>query len=143
MLHLTIYKLYPFEKVDFWLTVKMYMRNYVKLDHIQIMYQWFSISLHFHKTDSEVKMRVYLSAYSITTSARSKPKSTRAWHEWIRINMSWTRANMSLKQVYITKNRINMAKKMTASFESRLPENNISFFLSSNARDLAKLTPSS
>ena len=30
-----------------------------------------SISLHIHKTDSEVKMRVHLSAYSTITSARS------------------------------------------------------------------------
>ena len=47
------------------------MPNYGKLDHTQKMYLRFSISLHIHETVSEVKMRVYLSAYSTTTSARN------------------------------------------------------------------------
>ena len=56
-----MYKLYHFEKVDFWLTVRIRMRNYVKFDQ----------TLHTQKTDSEIKMRVRLSAYSTTPSARS------------------------------------------------------------------------
>ena len=66
-----MFKLYSFEKFDFWLTVRMSMCNYGKLYHIQTTYLWFSISLHIHKTDSEVKMRVHLSAYPTTPSTRS------------------------------------------------------------------------
>ena len=54
-----------------WLTVRMRMCNYGKLEHTQTKYLWFSISLHIHKTDSEVKTRIHLSAYSTTPSARS------------------------------------------------------------------------
>ena len=64
-----MYKFYPFEKVDFWLTVIMHMRSFGKLDHTLTMYLWFSISLHIKKTDSGVEMRVNLSAYSARTSA--------------------------------------------------------------------------
>ena len=66
-----MYKFYPFKKVDFWLIVRMHMYYYGKLDHKQTTYLCFSILLHIHKTDSEVKMRVHLSAFSTTTSARS------------------------------------------------------------------------
>ena len=62
-----MYKLYHFEKVvevD-WLTVKMRMRNYGKPGHTQTTYLWFLILLHIQKTDSEVKMRVHLSVYSV------------------------------------------------------------------------------
>ena len=70
ILHPVMYKLYHFGKVDFRLTVRMRMRNYGKLDHTQTTYLWFPISLHIHKTDFLIKMRLHLSAYSITLSAR-------------------------------------------------------------------------
>ena len=41
--------------IDFWLTVRMPMPSYGKLDYTQITYLWFSISLRIHKTNSEVK----------------------------------------------------------------------------------------
>ena len=50
-LHLTVCKRNPFKKVDFWLTVRMGMCNYGKLDHTQTTYLRFSISLHIDKTD--------------------------------------------------------------------------------------------
>ena len=71
ILHLRIYKLYPLEKVEFWLTVRMCMRYHGKLDHIQTAYLCFSTLLHIDKTDSEVEMRLHMSAYSTTTSACS------------------------------------------------------------------------
>ena len=71
ILHPMMHKLYSFASVDFWLTVRMRILNHDKLDHTQAMYLWFSISLYIHKTDSEVKMRVHMSAYSTTPSVRS------------------------------------------------------------------------
>ena len=70
-----MYKLYRFLKVDFWLTVRMHMRNYGKFDHTQTTYLWFLILLYIQKTDSEVKIQVNLDAYSTTPSARSKNKN--------------------------------------------------------------------
>ena len=71
ILHLTMYNFNIFESVDFWLSVIMDMRSYSKLDHTQTTYLWFSISLHIHKTDSEVKIRVHLGTYPTTPSASS------------------------------------------------------------------------
>ena len=51
ILHLTVCKWNPFKKVDFWLTVRMRMCNYGKLDHTQTTYLRFSISLHIDKTN--------------------------------------------------------------------------------------------
>ena len=66
-----MYKLYHFEKVDFWLTVRMRMHNYGKLNHTQTTYLRFSILLHILKTDYEIKMWVHPSAYSTKPSART------------------------------------------------------------------------
>ena len=101
-----MHKLYSFASVDFWLTVRMRILNHDKLDHTQAMYLWFSISLYIHKTDSEVKMRVHMSAYSTTPSVRSTssyfhlPVVTFLIHILTWTAFMWVLSNFPLKLFY-------------------------------------------